>query len=248
MQDRSPQRSGLRPASRHRATGLALLGLLGAGEAAGSDPSWVLRRQEDGVTVHTRAVPGSSLEEFRGVTRIRAPLRALVEMLLDVDRYPEWMHDCREARVLERRGIEGGLTYTVTDAPWPVRDRDVVARWTLTQDAAGGVTIAFVAEPEALPPRDGHVRVPRTRGLYRLTPGQDGSTEVLYQLHSDSGGLLPGWLARSWVVAIPFHSLRNLPGHLARTGYTGREEVYRAIREPPKTASERGFDPPRGGR
>lgn len=207
--------------------------LLLAWPAVADAEGWRLRKQADGVVVHTRPAPGWSLEEFRGVTEVRAPLRALVEMLMDVDRFPAWMHDCSEARSLQRSGIRQGSVYSVTNAPWPVRDRDVVMRWTLDQDdETGVVTLRMQSDAAAMPPRKGHVRIPRAHGLYRLAPRPDGTVQVTYQFQSESGGRLPAWLAGSWVVAMPYHTLRNLRSFVGQHGYTGRGAEFRTIREP----------------
>ena len=59
---------------------------------------WKVAKTGDGIEVSTRVVPGWGIKEFRAITRVHARLSSVVAVLEDVDAYPQWFADCREAR------------------------------------------------------------------------------------------------------------------------------------------------------
>ena len=77
-----------------------LLGLLWLLPVSVAAEEWELRTEEDGIRVSTRPVPGSGIAAFRGEARVEAPVEAVLEVLMDADRHPEWFPDCPTARVL----------------------------------------------------------------------------------------------------------------------------------------------------
>lgn len=188
--------------------GLAVVAALLA--SAGAAAEWTLGRQENGITVHTRPVTGSGIEEFRGVTEIEAPAEALVALLRDSDRFKEWFPNTPESKLLDRTG-NVSHQYSVMDAPWPVSDRDNVFRSVLSRNTESGtVEVALTANPDHYPEQSGRVRVRHARGLWRFEPLGESRTRVTFQMHLDPGGGVPEWLINARVVATPFEALSNL--------------------------------------
>lgn len=196
------------------ATWIVVALLLAASTSHAAD--WRLGRQEDGITVHTRPVEGSGIDEFRGVTEIDAPAEVLVALLRDSDRFKEWFPNTPESRLLDRTG-NVSHQYSVMDAPWPVSDRDNVLRSVLSRNAESGVVeITVTANPDHYPEQDGRVRVRRARGLWRFEPVSESRTRVTFQMHLEPGGGVPQWLINARVVATPFEALANLRTTIAR--------------------------------
>ena len=208
MRQRPGQRAPLRRRWARRlglvlATTLALIGTTRA-------DTWSLARDENGITVHTRPVPGSGIEEFRGVVEIDASADAVLELVRDSERFKDWFPNTPESRLLDRDGAVSHQ-YSVMDAPWPVSDRDNVFRSVLTQDTRDGTfELRITANPDHHPEQPGRVRVRRANGLWRFEPLGPERTRVTFQMHLDPGGGVPSWLINARVVDSPFEALTNL--------------------------------------
>lgn len=206
-------------------TALALCLLLtGALEAGG----WKEIDREGGVIVWQKEVPDRSLPIFRGQTTIKAPIYRVLAILSDFDRHCQWMHGCKQARLVKQYDDLHRLSYNRTDAPWPVTDRDVALdSQVVLQPEKNTVLIKFqgVSSP-LLPPSQDAVRMTRLRGYYMLTALGANSTRVQYQVDADPGGSLPDWLVRSASQDIPHNTLTNLR---KRAGDDSLDQDYAAF-------------------
>ena len=177
---------------------------------------WTLGRQEDGITVHTRPVDGSGIDEFRGVAEVDAPAEAIVALLRDSNRFKDWFPNTPESRLLDRNGAVSHQ-YSVMATPWPVSDRDNVLRSVLSRDTETGVVeITVTADPDHYPEQPDRVRVRRAKGLWRFEPLSESRTRVTFQMHLEPGGGIPQWMINARVVATPFEALGNLREMVAR--------------------------------
>ena len=103
---------------------------------AAAEQAWELKRDRDGIQVHTRPVPGSPYDAVRTTTKLDSVrLSALVALIEDAEACPDWADRCAESYLLERLSDTESLVYTHNDMPFPVKDRDVLAHVTWTQDA-----------------------------------------------------------------------------------------------------------------
>jgi hypothetical protein len=182
--------------------------LLVAAPAAASD--WTLRRDEEGVRVWTRPVPGSAYHEFKGSVVARAGVERIRAAIEDAAHHPLWFFRCSEARVLERASPNEGWTYSVLALPWPFAPRDSIAHWRMRQDAAGAVRIEMENAPRRIPAQGRRVRVERLSGLWEIAPRPPDRAEITFQMHFEAGGSLPAWIANTSVVDMPYWSLYRL--------------------------------------
>lgn len=167
-----------------------------APSAAVEDAEWALVVERDGIDVYARSLPGSSVKEVRATTVIAAPPARVFALLLDSDRFLEFMPYIVEVRTVARDSAAVWYLYQRLSPPL-VSDRDYTlrhqsfedpqrSRYELQWEAANG------HGPTA---RDGVVRVEICAGSY-IVEGLDGGarTRLTYQLHTDPGGSLPKWL------------------------------------------------------
>ena len=169
---------------------------------------WTLAKDEAGIRVYLKEVPGSRYKAYRGVTSIRADMARVRALQEDVSGACAWIHECREQRLLKHAGDES-WTYTRFDTPWPVTPRDSVLHIVSRQAADGSLTRTMQGLPAYLPEESGFIRVSKVEGLWKLTPKGDG-IEVIYEAHTEPGGSVPSWLANSFVVDAPFNTLEAL--------------------------------------
>jgi hypothetical protein len=125
-----------------------------------------------------------------------------------------------ESRTIRRIDASSAYVYTVSNAPWPVSDRDAVVKTTIIRDPTSrAVQIRSHAVPKLIPEEKGHIRVQMVDSRWDLTPLPDNRVEVSYFVHSDPGGQIPTWLINSMVIDQPFNTLRNLRDILKELPY-----------------------------
>ncbi|MDK2777637.1 MAG: START domain-containing protein [Pseudomonadota bacterium] len=193
---------------------------------------WTLSREdrEQGIRVYTREVPGSALKAFRGEMQVHSRLSSLVALVEDARQGPQWIYQCRALEVIESYSDYDKLLYMVTDAPWPVSDRDSVFVSHLSQDPdSHRIRIEMDARPAAFPDNDDFLRIRTMSGFWEFTPRPGGLVDVVYQVHAEPGGGIPSWLANSVVVDNPYETLSGMAQMLTRSRY--RDAVLPHITE-----------------
>ena len=206
-----------------------LLTVLGGYAASAAAEDWKLRRQADGVTVSTQPAPGFSLSASRAETRVPVAVDAVLALLSDAPSFPRWYSDCVENRVLAQLSTGERIVYVVTDAPFPVSDRDSIIRTRIAHDAVTqAVTVTMHGQPDYLPPHPGRVRVPRLEGLWTLTPISATETQVTFELRADTGGSVPAFLAERQVTSGPFATMRKLREWVLKPRYRDARVDYDA--------------------
>lgn len=192
---------------------LALCSSTAAERAAAGEnrDGWETVYQQGELSVQRRDYQGSTLDEVKGVVRVRASLNALMALLKDDAFNQDWVYRSGGARIVETSGYARAWVYGVVDAPFPMQDRDSVVRFDFHQDAATrDITISITNEPRFLPSKPDLVRVPDMGGFWRLQPEPEGWVKVTYQVYGDPGGWVPVWLANQAALASVQNTLSNM--------------------------------------
>ena len=147
---------------------------------------WKLEKNKKGIKIYTRELQGSEYKEVKAVTNIKTSLSSLVAALKDVPSHTSWIYNCEEGKILKQISETEQYCYTISDAPWPAENRDVVYSFTINQDAATKTVITTsTGMPEYIPPESGLTRVYEFKTSWIFTPGQDSIINVQYQAHVD---------------------------------------------------------------
>jgi len=131
---------------------------------------------------------------------------------------------CKSAEVIEQISASESYVRSVNDAPFPVRDRDVVAKvsWFYDRDS-GKISMHSDAVPEKIPKQKGLIRVQLASSEWHFTPQKNGRVLVENYAHIDPNGKVPAWLLNLMIVDSPYKTLRRMR-ELALTGrYEGVE-------------------------
>lgn len=190
-----------------RLSALACLAALFAIPVHASD--WSLAKDEDGIKVFLKEVPGSTFKAFRGETTINADAAVIKRLQEDVEGSCEWLHACESQRLLKQEGNEA-WSYTRIDTPWPAKPRDSIVHVTNEPLAGGGFKRTLQGAPTYLPEESGYVRVSELDGYWRVEPVSEGKVKVTYEVHTEPGGEVPAWIVNKFVVDAPFNTLSGL--------------------------------------
>lgn len=194
----------------------------------------------EGITTWEAARPREPLPAFRARMPLDADIWAALAILEDVDRACEWTSRCAEMRQLRRESEQAIWVYARIAAPWPVRDRDVVVRVSVSYGEPGELLVSITATTDADRARaDGIVRMPRFDAHYRFQAVAPQRTEVEYQIDVDPGGTLPDWLKRVIARDLAHDTLADLR---KRVQWAKMRGAYRErMRGLALRARERGF-------
>jgi hypothetical protein len=132
------------------------------------------------------------------------------------------MANCVANRAVAYVAKDKMIIYNRVGSPAPfVDDRDMV----LASDAvfdlrARSIELRFreITDPR-VPPVDGVVRMPKTRGYWRLQYHEDEVTDVTYQVQADPGGSIPQWLVNMASKGLPLHTIQGLRRQAQKGGY-----------------------------
>jgi Polyketide cyclase / dehydrase and lipid transport len=173
---------------------------------------WKLRKDENGITIFTRRVEGSSFDEFKAIALIHhASLNKVLDIILDVSYYTSLIPDCTESRILFQKDKYYDIHYFRIRAPWPVKDRDAIyeSETKITNEGKLAHTSLsplgyYLEEKKDL------IRMYRGTGYWELEEYPGEIVKITYQFHADPAGKIPAWLSNSAIVSNPFKTLENL--------------------------------------
>jgi hypothetical protein len=132
-----------------------------------------------------------------------------------LEEHTKWMHERKLSKVIKKLDDRTTIVYSITNAPWPVTDRDAVVSFIVSK---GNTTdhIRFDVENVEgyVPVNKDMVRVPYIKGYWELIKMTDNSTKIVFMNAASPGGSLPDWLADSFVLDMPYNSLKNFKSML----------------------------------
>jgi hypothetical protein len=215
-------------------TVLAAAIVMPAGAVPDSE-DWKLQKSERGIQAYLRDYPGADMKEFKGTMIVRGVrISSMVAAFDDTPSYTKWMHNCTESSLLTKMNERERITYTITHAPWPAVDRDVVVHSLISQDPKTlAVTIAITGRPDYIPRRKHLIRLPMMKALWTFMPLESGDVMITYQTVNRAGGGVPQFLLNLSAIDMPFFTMDKFRNVIADPKYAAA--VYNFIEEPVTT-------------
>ena len=188
------------------------------------DLDWKLKRDRKGIQIFLSRVPGSKFRAVMSVMEVKATPRELTALIMDLDNCPKWASMCKSARVVEQVSDTENYVYSVNNAPFPVRSRDIVSlvKWNFDK-VTGKVSMRSNAAPDKLPKKRGLVRVQYASSEWHFTPMSDGVVLVENYAHVDPNGKVPAWLTNLLIVESPYKTLKNMRKLVLNRNYRDAE-------------------------
>lgn len=172
---------------------------------------WQLKKEKDDIQVLTAEVPASSYRAYMATTVVAATTDELVQIIRNPSTCSDWVYRCGESYRYEQETPNVDLVYTSSKMPFPLKDRDTLARITWHKDPQTKVVKAVgVATTDVLAPKAKLIRIEEATVIWELTPLADGTTQVRTFGHADPGGELPAWLINQLSTEVPVKTLNGL--------------------------------------
>ena len=173
--------------------------------------NWSLKRDQDSIQVYTAHAEGSKFKIIRADFTIRTTREKLFDKLLNADRYVDWQYNTLHSRVLERISPREIIYYNEVDAPWPVANRDLVIRLKIEETSSETFfRILTWSEPGSVAVKSGVIRVPSSKGEWKVKDSGNGRLQVRFEMQIDPGGDVPAWLVNLTSSLAPYQTFLNL--------------------------------------
>ncbi|MEW5736576.1 MAG: START domain-containing protein [Thermodesulfobacteriota bacterium] len=177
--------------------------------------------EKDGIRAYQKSFPGTDVREFSATGFVDAPMEVLGEVIVDVPRYPNWMADVSEARVVQDIDRHTKVIYCRLKLPWPISDRDFVIRnQTVIDLETARCIINFAAvDDRSVAPAKKCVRMTDLTGSYKLEYLGADKTLVTFTQKAHPGGNTPPAMANVQSQHYPYKDIKGLRRMV-------REKVY----------------------
>ncbi len=192
----------------------------------GVEYNWKKKKDKDGIAIYTSKVPGSRYNALRGVMVVNGSASSLVALVQDTSTCSQWVDLCRDARIHERISDTEYYVYSYNNIPFPVSDRDVIAKTVWTQDTNSlRITMSSHTVPDLIP-RTKAVRIEEAFSQWHFTPRSDGTTLVENFAHINPNGPTPAWLTNRLLVSSPYKTLRNMRAIIEKGAYKNESVAF----------------------
>jgi len=112
------------------------------------------------------------------------------------------------------------IYHSEVNVPWPVSNRDFIARIKLTQNPATKVMYLNAQNlPSYIPVKEDVVRIQKSDSKWIFTPVSKTATKIEYILFADPGGAVPAWLINMFATKGPMESFTKLKEQVKKPVY-----------------------------
>lgn len=165
-----------------------------------SQKQWDKETYEDGIQAYSRLKEGKDYYEFRTVFTAQATMYKAKKLITNIPYLKNWLPSTLDSKLLEKVSDTEFYGYTVTDAPWPASNRDLVFKMKVNRHSAKSYTITLDGEPDYHPEQSGKVRVYEYKAVWKLDLKEKDLLEVDYTASFNPGSTYPNWLIKNSMV------------------------------------------------
>jgi len=172
---------------------------------------WKLVKDENGIKVYSRMVPGSAIKELKTVAKINAKAESFVAVLADVTAQPKYVYSCIESKLLSYTNKQKQIYYQHIYVPWPLTNRDGVFFQQIQQDSITKIiTVSAKLLPGYVPTYEDRVRIPKMNSVWTIYPDPNGGIIGEYYISINPGGDVPSWIVNLFIEQAPIESVAQL--------------------------------------
>ena len=174
------------------------------------DTDWVLVNDLENIKVYTKKSENAAFKEIRMIADLTGDINILVNKLNNAETYTDWVYKCTDGKNLKIISPQEFYYYTVSDFPFPTKDRDMVVLCKQWKDADGTIHSSSIAQPDYIPVKKGLVRIPKFESHWIISPRNNGKIHIDYTAISDPGGSIPAWMVNLAITTGPLKTMEKL--------------------------------------
>ena len=170
---------------------------------------WELSLDKDDVVVYTRQLETSRFNEFRAETKTHGSIEKFKKIITDIKNYPEWVPDCKSAKIVENPNENNIIYHLKLKVPFPFANRDIIQQIKLNE-TGDKLEVEIVNYPNKIAEVKNYVRMPIAYGKWVIHQVSEEEIDIRFQYMADPGGNIPAWLVNSFIVKNPHLSIKNI--------------------------------------
>lgn len=176
-----------------------------------------LSLDKNNIKVWTFKDANSSVLSYKAETTFDAPIEKAVALVLDVNNTPKWVPNVAKAEVLSRDDKKGDFTiYMVLDFPFPLKDRDMVVKGSMSKDANGMIIIKNTAIQQGKALNPNYIRLKEYTGDWTFQKLGANKVKVTTSGHANPAGSIPSSVVNLLVEQQPYQMLQKMKVELAK--------------------------------
>ena len=177
---------------------------------------WEKETYENGIQAYSRIKEGKDYYEFRTVFTTKSTIYKAKKLISNIANLKNWLPSTLESKLLEKVSDTEFYGYTVSDAPWPASDRDLVFKMTIKRHSSKSYTITLKGEPDYYPLQSGKVRVQEYIAVWKIDLIDDNLIEIDYTASFDPGSSYPNWLIKNSMIEARMETSLNFRKELEK--------------------------------
>ena len=156
----------------------------------------------------------TGLLKLKVTTETAGCINAFQAMLFDTKRAPHWLSNVKKVTLLDSPSAFEHFVHTELNAPWPVKDRDMVTYSRTVLVSNTQLQIGIQAAPDYLPKQTNYIRLHDVAASWIVTKTAEQRIHIEYQAIADPAGKLPKWLANSVAKSSAYKTFLNMKKEL----------------------------------
>jgi ribosome-associated toxin RatA of RatAB toxin-antitoxin module len=183
---------------------------------------WQLEKTKDAVQVYSRDSSNqqnnTAYKEILAITTVKASPSALLNLLNDIERAPQWVDSCIKVVLLSDHDDKYKLVQSTFSAPWPLNNRDMLTK-SITTIQDQQIIIDIMDAGKTLPLQKNTVRMTDIQGQWTIKPIDESNIEIRYQGSGNPAGNIPMWLANKVLIDSTFNTFIKLSSLVTEDRY-----------------------------
>jgi hypothetical protein len=181
--------------------------------------NWKLTKKEPGLEIYTSESAESNFKMVRAMVELEASPAQVAAVILDVADYTSWGYQCIDSRLLLKPRPNELVYYYVSNAPWPVTNRDLVAQMKATKLSEDEILIESHNINKIIPEKKEFVRVVQSNATWRIKKKSQTISTAEFQVKLNPGGTIPSWIVNLFLTDGPYNTLKSMRLQVKKSKY-----------------------------
>ncbi len=166
---------------------------------------WKLTKNDNGIKVYVSKVPDSNYYAFKAIMFVKAEEIEIIQLLKDVNQYPEWFAYTSSTKLINRKNDEQEF-FMETDYPWPYSNEcmNYKMQFLKPQDNKQKIVITELRKStnckHALKNANGYILLEKGKEDIKIT----------YYFHSEPSQNIPAWLINPRIHEMPYQTFISM--------------------------------------
>ena len=191
----------------------------------GSDSSWELIENSEGVKIYLRWVELSDkvkIRERKAEIMVHTTLDKTLKAITEAGEIKNWMSGVKKVMLLHRESPAKWYAYTLYGLPWPFNDREMITMCTLSYSSGKDkVFVNMRSSDESYPPAKGVERLTHYKANWELFEVKPQLVRMTFIARSDDPPAFPRCIQDPVIKKVFHKNMGNLKAMLGgnRSGY-----------------------------